>query len=82
MTDREALTKELRALILTDLVPLDENELRGDTPLVDDILDSLGIAELAVFIEEKIGRPLRPDEETRATFATIDSIVAFVGANE
>lgn len=79
--DRTALADELRSLILTDLVPLDDDELTNQTPLVDAVLDSLGIAELAVFIEEKIGRTLRAEEETRATFADIDSIVDFIAAN-
>lgn len=40
------------AIIITDLVPLEEDELDDRACLVDDVLDSLGIAKLAVFIEE------------------------------
>lgn len=80
-TRREELVQELRGLILSDLAPLDEAELDNDSPLVDDILDSLGIAELAVFIEERIGRALEPHEEVRATFASIDAIVDFILAH-
>lgn len=79
--EKTAVANELRELILTDLVPLDDDELTNQTPLVDEVLDSLGIAELAVFIEEKIGRTLRAEEETRSTFASIDSIVDFIAAN-
>lgn len=71
----------LRALIILQLVPLEEEELSDDAQLVDDILDSLGIAELAVFIEDEIGRPLDESEETRSTFATINSIVDFIVTN-
>jgi acyl carrier protein len=81
MLDRQVITKELRELILGALVPLDEDELDNDAPLVDEILDSLGIAEVATFIEERIARPLSPDEEVRATFASIDTVVDFVVAN-
>jgi len=63
------------------LVPLDDDELDNDSSLVDDILDSLGIAEVAVFIEERIGRELRPDEEARSTFASVDAVVDFILAN-
>jgi len=81
MASKEELTRELRSLILDSLVPLEDDELLDDAPLVDDILDSLGIAEVAVFIEDHIGRPLEPEEETRATFASIDAVVDFIASN-
>ena len=81
MKDRDELVSELRSLILESLVPLDDDELDNDSSLVDDILDSLGIAEVAVFIEERIGRELRPDEEARSTFASVDAVVDFILAN-
>ncbi|WP_169337854.1 phosphopantetheine-binding protein [Propionicicella superfundia] len=82
MTDAATdVTRRLRDLILERLVPLDEDELADDAPLVDEILDSLGIAEVAVFIEEEIDRPLEPSEEVRSTFASVDSVVAFIVAN-
>lgn len=79
--DRERVRRMLRSLIVDDLVPLEDEELLDDSSLVDDVLDSLGIAEVAVFIEEQIGRPLREDEETRATFATVSSVVDFILRN-
>lgn len=78
MKDRPALIQDLRDLILERLVPLDEDELINDARLVDEVLDSLGIAEVAVFIEDEIGRPLEPDEEVRATFASVDAVVDFI----
>lgn len=81
MLDTSVVRTELRALILEDLVPLDEDELGNDAPLVDAVLDSLGIAEVAVFIEDRIGRPLEAEEETRATFASVNAVVDFIAAN-
>lgn len=78
--DATAVKGRLRELILERLVPLDEDELTDDAPLVDDILDSLGIAEVAVFIEEEIGRPLTAAEEVRSTFASVDTVVDFIVA--
>ena len=80
MKNSEQLRRELRDIIITDLVPLEEEELADNASLVDDVLDSLGIAELAVFIEEEIGRPLQASEETRATFASVDAVVDFIVA--
>ena len=48
----DEIRRELRDLIITELVPLEEDELSDDAQLVDGVLDSLGIAELAIFIED------------------------------
>ena len=77
----EEIRRELRDLIINELVPLEEDELGDDAPLVDDVLDSLGISELAIFIEDRIGRPLTELEDTRTTFATISSVVEFIAKN-
>jgi acyl carrier protein len=77
----DEIRRELHDLIISELVPLEENELSDDSQLVDDILDSLGIAEVAIFIEDRIGRPLTEAEETRTTFASIDSVVEFIVKN-
>jgi len=77
----EQIRRELRDLIINELVPLEEDELGDDSPLVDDVLDSLGISELAIFIEDRIGRPLTELEDTRTTFATINSVVEFIAKN-
>lgn len=81
-SDVADVTRRLRELILERLVPLEEDELINSAPLIGEVLDSLGIAELAVFIEEEIGRPLEPSEEVRATFATIDAVVNFIVENQ
>lgn len=78
MKDRRVLVEELRDLILGRLVPLDDDELVNSASLVDEVLDSLGIAEVAVFIEDEIGRPLDADEEVRSTFASVDAVVDFI----
>jgi acyl carrier protein len=77
----DEIRRELRDLIISELVPLEEDELSDDSQLVDDVLDSLGIAEVAIFIEERIGRPLTEAEETRTTFASINSVVEFIVKN-
>ena len=77
----DEIRRELRDLIIDQLVPLEEDELGDDAQLVDDVLDSLGISELAIFIEDRIGRPLTELEDTRTTFATINSVVEFVVKN-
>ena len=58
MKSADEIRRGLRDLIIFQLVPLEEHELSDDAPLVDDVLDSLGISEIAIFIEDEIGRPL------------------------
>jgi acyl carrier protein len=77
----QEIRRELRDLIISELVPLEDDELSDDSPLVDDVLDSLGISELAIFIEDRIGRPLTELEDTRTTFATVSSIAEFIVKN-
>ena len=81
VTSAVEIRRDLRDLIIFQLVPLEEDELSDDAQLVDDVLDSLGISELAVFIEDRIGRPLEESEETRATFASIKAVVEFIVRN-
>jgi acyl carrier protein len=78
MKTAEQVRAELRGLIVGQLVPLSDDELADSAPLVDGVLDSLGISEVAVFIEEEIGRPLRESEEVRSTFASVDAVVSFI----
>lgn len=81
MKPESQIRAELRALIVEELVPLSQDELDDGAPLVDDVLDSLGIAEVALFIEDEIGRELAPEEEVRATFATVDAVVRFIATH-
>ena len=81
VTSADEIRRELRDLIILQLVPREEDELSDDAQLVDDVLDSLEISEIAIFIEDRIGRPLNESEETRTTFATISSIVEFIVKN-
>ena len=78
MKSLDEVRADLRGLIVGQLVPLTDDELVDGAPLVDHVLDSLGIAEVAVFIEEEIGRPLHETEEVRSTFASVDAVVSFI----
>lgn len=82
MTDRGALRNELVTLICDQLTPLEPEDLSDDVSLIDDaIVDSLGLTELFVWAEGKLGRQLEETERTRSNFGTIGSIVNFVSAN-
>lgn len=54
-------------------------KLKDSTPLLDkNILDSLGVHALIVFLEEHFGIIVLDEDVTRDNFETIDSIVHYV----
>ncbi|HWC49501.1 MAG TPA: hypothetical protein VG448_11515 [Solirubrobacterales bacterium] len=66
----------MRPIVLANS-PIDEADLRDNTSLLD-IIDSLGVAEIFLFVEEHLGRELREDEMNRETFDTIASIAGLI----
>ena len=72
----EPLEEQLRRIAI-ESSSIDEAELRGDSDLLE-VVDSLGVAELFEFVEERLGRPLREDEMTRETFGTIAAIAKLI----
>ena len=76
---RDALRARLIALLERSCPEL-PNEIRDDTPILDGaLLDSVGLVELAAWIESEVGSAL---DLTRfnipVEWATIGAIVAFV----
>jgi acyl carrier protein len=66
--------QHLRHLI-AEIGLLDESELRDDVSLLDQgVLDSMGLVELQLCIEEELGRELGPDDLDASTFLTINGL--------
>ena len=77
MTDYE---RDVRDFIAENFI-LDDDDLPGDASLTrEGVLDSMGVLELIMFIEERYGLKV-PDEDTvPENFDTIDRIVAYLRA--
>lgn len=59
----------------------DETTLGDDDPLIrGGIVDSTGIHELVLFLEENFRISVTPDEMTPATFESVQSVDRFVTA--
>lgn len=57
----------------------DENALKDDTSLIrGGILDSTGIYELIMHLEESFGISIAPEEMTPENFDTIEAVDGFV----
>jgi acyl carrier protein len=55
--------------------------LQHDTPLLElGILDSLALLKLTLFVEERFGVVVAPEELIPENFATVDAICAYLRA--
>jgi acyl carrier protein len=56
------------------------DELTPDVPLVDGVIDSLGIVQVIAFLEREFDVLVRDDELVPRNFASVRAIAAFVEA--
>ncbi len=69
---------KLRAFIVEMLL---DGEPEGD-PLAADAIDSLGLQQLAEYIEEEFGVVLADREMVRKNFADVPTLAAFIASKE
>jgi acyl carrier protein len=76
----DALAALIRAFIHDAYLPAEPLDSLGlDLDLIESgILDSLGVVEVADFLEEQLGRPVATHELTRSNIGTIAAMAAFV----
>lgn len=55
-------------------------QLTDDLPLLNDVLDSLAVANLVSFIESDLGIEIADDELEPSNFSTLTRIAAFIDA--
>lgn len=73
--------KEVREFIISNFLfdDRDTQVLRDDTSLLDSgIIDSTGVLELIMFLEEKYGLRIEPDEITPENLDSINRVVGFL----
>lgn len=74
------MKKIIRQYILGNLLfTEDESALQdGDSFLESGIIDSTGVMEIILFIEETFGIKVNDDEMLPANFDSVDKLVAFI----
>lgn len=74
------IKKTIRQYILENLLfTEDESALQdGDSFLAGGILDSTGVLEIILFIEETFGIKVNDDEMLLANLDSVDKLVAFI----
>ena len=79
-TEATSVKARVRAYILENLLfSSDPNELPDDASLLDrGIIDSTGVLEVVLFMEESFGLRVKASEMLPQNFDSVNAIVAFV----
>ena len=71
--------KEIRAFIVEQFLFGEEDTLKEDTSFLEEgIIDSTGILELVMFLEEKYGIKIEDSELVPENFDTLDCIAQYM----
>ena len=73
----EDVTRRIREFI-NDELQFEDVEVADDTPLLDDLVDSVGLMELVTFIEQEFELTIDQAEIDQRNFETIGAIAAWV----
>ena len=78
--EHQQARQRIRQYILENLMFSDDpSQLPDDVSLLDrGIIDSTGVLELVMFLEEAFGLKIKASEMLPANFDSVDNIVAFV----
>ncbi|NRQ33087.1 acyl carrier protein [Nonomuraea sp. NN258] len=80
-TTRAEIETRVRAYLLSGPgLGMADDGIPGDHPLLDGVLDSLGIYSLVTFLENGFAVEVRDDELLPENFGSIDAITAFMAA--
>lgn len=75
---------QIRSFILRNFLFTDDaSAVSDDTKLIEDgIIDSTGILELMLFLDEELSIKVADDEVTPANFGSIEAIASFVARKQ
>jgi acyl carrier protein len=78
-----AVEEQIRDFVLSELLwDGAPDALTNDLPLVDRVLDSLGIVQLTAFLEHRFGIRVRDEEVLPRNFESIAAIAGFVASKQ
>lgn len=73
----EDVARRIRAFINDELL-FEDIDVADDTPLLDDLIDSVGLMELVTFIEQEFELSIDQGEIDQRNFETVGAIAAWV----
>jgi acyl carrier protein len=78
LTPNGDVEREIRAFLVETFLYGRNSELCGDTPLLDTVIDSHGVVELVVFLQDQFGIVVNDEEVITDNLNSLDRLVAFV----
>jgi acyl carrier protein len=72
------IEQEIRSFLTEKFLFGRTDALGDDTPLLGNVIDSQGVIELVVFVQERFTLAVDDEEVTTDNFATVKSTVAFI----
>ena len=70
--------QEIRTFLVDNFLFGRSEELRDDVPLLGDVIDSTGVVELVVFLQERFEITVGDDEVTTENLGSVQNAVAFI----
>jgi acyl carrier protein len=72
------ISREVRTFLVDTFLFGREQELRDDSPLMDKVIDSHGVVELVVFLQERFAIRVEDEEVTNDNLDSVNKVVAYV----
>ncbi len=70
--------QEIRSFLVENFLFGRKEELHDDAPLLDKVIDSHGVMELVVFLQERFAIKVEDDEVTTDNLNSVNKAVAYV----
>jgi acyl carrier protein len=72
------IEREIRTFLVDTFLFGRSDQLRDDAPLMDKVIDSQGVVELVVFLQERFAITVEDDEVTTENLDSVNKAVAYV----
>ena len=72
------IEREIRSFLVETFLFGRDEELRDDAPLMDKVIDSHGVVELVVFLQDRFAIRIEDDEVTTDNLDSVHKAVAYV----
>lgn len=72
------IEQEVRAFLVENFVMTGGGELREEAPLLGNIIDSNGVLELVMFLQDRFAITVEDDEVTTENLDSVKNVVNFV----
>jgi acyl carrier protein len=72
------IEREIRAFLVDTFLFGRNEQLQDDAPLMDKVIDSQGVVELVVFLQERFAITVEDDEVTTENLDSVNKAVTYV----